>query len=301
MPEYLHTVPNCMKLAQASVASISLAYSMDKGSNASDITTASGLINASFLDYSGEQTAPDALQGQIHALGEITPTWYSCPYTTDEDITQAGQNCQYFFNNDGQEYAYRFLEYSPADLTSAYPYRTNRIVKASPGRCHQYRVDNVTAINSPDGFQATWLYPFYNDTYNSHLQIPRPLAAFGATTFVWNGTEMPQNETNSAQICGPRCVVLYAMRAGDPATNRPISIFQCPITIDKVSEATTANHSISDENARLMVASIALSGRATSPTGKSLDWQQYQLYVAGYVASCIPLALKRPDLFYTYK
>ena len=283
MPEHLRTAPDCMKLAQASVASISLAYSMDKGSNASETTTTNGLVNASFLDYSDMRIGPDALQGQIHALGEITPSWYQCPYTSDGDITRAEQSCKYFANNNGQEYAYRFLEYSPADFTFAYPYRTKRIIKASPGRCYKYKVGDITTVNSPDGAQATWSYPFYNDTYKGNLQIPRPLAALGATTFVWNGTETPQNETDPTQICGPRCVVLYAMQAADLTTSRPVSIFQCPITVDKVTEATQANHSISDENARLMAASIALSGRATNPTGKRLDWQQYQLYVAGYV------------------
>ncbi|KAL6716142.1 hypothetical protein ACLMJK_005708 [Lecanora helva] len=271
-------------LAQVSVATISLAYSMDLGSNASQITTTSGPVNASYLDYRHYNLSSDALQGLIHAYGEITPSWNVCGYTKDEDIMKADQSCNYFANsnNDSQEYAYSFFEYSPADSTSAYPYRTNRIVKASLGRCYQYENLDITTVDSPDGKDATWSYSFHNDTYKGNIEIPRPLAAYGATTFVWNGTDVPQNETDPAQVCGPRCVMLYAFQAAIPGTNRGNSIFQCPVTVDTVSEAKQVEHNISDENARLMAASIALSGRATSPTGKGLDWQQYQLYVSGF-------------------
>ena len=291
-----------MKLAQASVATISLCYSMDMGSNASSIITSSGLVNASSLDYSNDNLSSDALQGQTHALGEITPTWNQCMYTKDEDITKADQICDFFANNNSnsQEYAYSFLEYNPADITYAYPYRTKRIIKASPGRCYQYKNPDITTVDSPDGYEATWSYSFHNDTYKGNIQIPRPLAAFAATTYMWNGTEIPQNETDPAQVCGPRCVMLYAMQAAIPNTDRGNSIFQCPITVDQVSGATQAEHKISDENARLMAASIALSGRATNPTGKKLDWQQYQLYVSGYVTVYFTLALKRPNIRTTY-
>ena len=135
---------------------------MDKGSNASGITTTGGLVNATLLNYYNHSLLPEALQGNIHTLGELTPTWNICPYTLDESITGADQDCNFFANDNGLEYAYRFLEYNPNDTASAYPYRTKRIIKASTGLCYQFKDPDITSVDSPDGKQATWSYSFFN-------------------------------------------------------------------------------------------------------------------------------------------
>lgn len=69
---------------------------------------------------------------------------------------------------------------------------------------------------------------------------------------------------------------------------RDAEIFQCPITIGTVLNATGDNQNISDEIARLAAASIALSGRQNADKNKS--WIQYQLYTLGQAV--IAYALK---------
>ena len=262
---------------------------MDKGTNSSGIFTSPGMINASALDCYYENpfsnncpSAQETPQALAHAYGEITTALSFCSYTNDDDIKDAAQDCGYFSKTDGQEFAYRYKEYNLNDSAGTYPYRTNRIIKASSGTCYQYSVDTdqVYTIDGTDGKQEVLVYPFFNATYRDILPIPRPNAAFDATSYVWNGTQAPQNAT--IQSCGPRCMWLYAFQSLGAITGRPNQIFQCPITISDVLETTQAAHQLSNENARLAAASIALSGRYTGPQDDKV-WQQYQFYPWGYV------------------
>ena len=262
---------------------MSLTYSMDKGFNSSGIVTGPGTVQAARLNFSDGEMPLDSLQSFIHAMGETTLGWSNCSYNTDDDIKKASQDCVYFTRTSGSEFAFRFAEYNLNDLSSAYPYRTDRIVKASPGNCYEYGVskDKISEADSPDGKKEVFVYPFYNETYNGILPVPKPNSAFDATTYVWNGTEVPQNAT--VQLCGPRCVWLYAFQSIGDITDRPDMVYQCPITISEVSGTTQEAHILSDENARLLAASIALSGRYTNPNGPRKVWRQYQLYMWEYV------------------
>lgn len=270
------------------MAMISLTYSMDRGTDSSGILTSSGKINASSLECYRDSilnlncpTAPETPQSLAHAYGEITTALVYCSYTTDDDIKAAPQDCAYFGKDDGEEFAYRYMEYSLSDPARAYPYLTNRIIRASPGDCYQYSVGNYDEVDSTDGIQGTRIYQFYNATYNGSLPIPRPSEEFDSTTFIWNGTATPIDET--VQSCGPRCVWLYAYQGLGIMSKRPSLIFQCPITVGEVSNTNQSAHRLSDENARLAGASIALSGRYTNPDGldKPSVWEQYQLYSWG--------------------
>ena len=260
---------------------------MDKGTNSSGVFTSPGMVSTCSLDCYHESpfsnncsSAPETPQALAHAYGEITTARRLCPYTIDDDIKDAPQDCGYFANNDGQEFALRYLEYNLNDSVGTYPYRTNRIIKASSGPCYQYSVDidQVYSIDGTDGIQEIFVYPFFNATYSNILPIPKPNAAFDATSYVWNGTLAPQNAIE--QSCGPRCVWLYAFQSIGILTGRPDQIFQCPITVSDVTETTQSVHQLSDENARIAAASIALSGRYTGPPDNKV-WQQYQLYPWG--------------------
>ena len=273
------------QLAQASVAMIGLTYSMDQGTDSSGTILNSGTSRIAKLDCytNGDScpSAPETPQGIAHAYGQVTQSYQKCAYSTEEDIKKANQSCSYFERNDGQEYAYRFREYNPEDTSRTYPYLTTRIIKASPGSCYQFNIDadTVHPINGSDGTLGVFVYPFHNETYNGSLPIPRGDAAFDATSYVWNGTSPPKNDTEN--VCGPRCVWLYAFQSIGIITKRPDLMFKCPITVGVVSDVLLPTQNVTDETARLAAASIALSGRYTNPDGPTQVWQQYQLFLWG--------------------
>ena len=239
----------------------------------------------------GPKSPPEIVQNLVHSYGEITRGFQRCPYRTDGDIFAHPQNCTYFYNSDTQEFAFRYSEFNPSDHARTYPYLTNRTIKASASDCWQYNVkDNTYAIDANDGKQETWVFNFNNETYDGSLPIPKPNTAYDSTTYVYNGSSVPQNAT--VQSCGPRCISLYAFRSYGSVTKRPSVLFQCSVNIGEVSNVTNDKQQIADFNARLAAASIALTGRYTNPNGsKYQQWEQYQLYPFGYVEFSFPSIL----------
>ena len=266
-------------LAQGTIAMLSLNYSMDSGTNTSGIYTQPGTVNAARLDcYVGSTNSgcPSALGPPMitaHSYGELIAGDVPCPYQDDSDILKADQSCFYFNNNNGRELAYRYVEYNPTDNSSAYPYLTNRTIKASVGDCYQYDVDFPVSplLSSQDGIQDIQALSFSNGSFTGNLPIPKMDGAYNSTTYVYNGTDIPQarNEVE----CGDRCLTMYAYRLNNNGTAH---IFSCPITIGEVENARQDWHNVSNGNARLAIASIALTGRDVGSA-----WQQYQLYTWG--------------------
>lgn len=277
-------------LAQASIAVLGLTYSMDRGTDSTDIITSTGMVKVPLLDcyYDNGLCAtrpaapPEIVQNLAHSYGEITRGQLRCPYTTESDIRVAPQNCTYFYNTANPEFAFRYSEYNPKDHAHAYPYFTDRIIKTSASDCYQYEMDSssIYAVDSSDGLKETWILPFHNETYNGSLPVPRPSSAFDSTTYVYNGTLVPQNATLPS--CGPRCISLYAFRSKGTVTKRPDVMFRCSITVGEVSNVNNDAQQLPDINARLAAASIALTGRYANPNGSKVkQWQQYQLFPWG--------------------
>ncbi|KAL9605846.1 MAG: hypothetical protein Q9179_000956 [Wetmoreana sp. 5 TL-2023] len=275
-------------LAQASIAMIGLTYSMDNGVGSRGITTSKGNVSVPRVDcYYNNGTCstdptqpPEIAQNEAHSYGEITRGLIPCRYATDDDIFNGRQDCQYFVNENGQEFAHRFLEYNPKDLTRSYPYLTKRLIKASSGKCYSYTTETFYEIASSDGPQSFRVWPYSNKTDNGTLAIPRPDTAFDSTTYVYTGVNAPQNA--SAIACGPRCIRIYAIRFNGPVTNRPSKVFMCPITVSNVTNVGDPAHVVPDDTARIAAASIALTGRYTHPNGSKVEhWEQYQLYPFG--------------------
>ena len=269
---------------------LGLTYSIDGGLDSSSIITSNGTVHVSLLDHyydygpysTGPGAPPEIAQNQAHAYGEITRGEKSCPYKNDHDIESAAQNCTYFYDTSNDEFAFRYSEYNPQDRARSYPYLTNRIVRASAGECYQYNVDSsrTYAVDGPDGNQEVWVFIYYNETYNGTIQIPKPSAAYDSTTYIYDGTHVPQNAT--AQACGPRCLWIYAFQNWGPIMKRPNRLFKCGVTIGNVSNVDSEVQALPNDNARLAAASIALSGRYTNPNGSvDKEWQQYQLYPYG--------------------
>ncbi|KAG8525956.1 uncharacterized protein KY384_000718 [Bacidia gigantensis] len=277
--------------AQAGVAVISLTYSMDSGTNTTGTYTVDGKVQTPKLDcYSNGTTCPDSAEtsmNRAHSYGVLSrdfdPRNQECTYANDGDILDGDQLCQYFEKRDNTEFAYRFSDYNPADNTTAYPYLTKRIIRASQGICYLYDRDggNIPVIDSPDGGDSVWLYNFHNDTYHNHILVPKSYSAYDSTTFIYNGTETPQDETE--QACGDRCLWMYAVRSLGPLSgNRPEQIFACPITMTEVSNPKDEAHNVTNEVARQAIASIALNGRYSTPVDPDKkDWHSYQIYPWG--------------------
>lgn len=281
---------------------------MDGGTDSTNIVTSRGNVSVPQLDCYYDNGAcatrpeapPEVVQNLAHSYGEITRGQLRCPYDTDNDIHAAPQNCTYFSNTASSEFGLRFAEYNPKDRAHSYPYFTDRVIKASASDCHQYQVrDKVDLIDSTDGQKETWVFHFFNETYNGSLPVPRPSAAFDSTTYVYNGISVPQNAT--VQSCGPRCISLWAFRSGGIITKRPSTMFQCSVNVGQVSNVTNDAHRIPDTSARLAAASIALTGRYTNPNNSATrEWRQYQLFPFGYVycsTSFILQATTSPFIF----
>lgn len=276
-------------LAQASVAIIGLNYSMDGGTDSTGITMSRGNVSFPKLDCfyaNGTCTTdpdqpPEVAQNEAHSYGEANFRERSCQYQTDDDIFDAPQNCTYFARMDNQEFAYRYVEYNPTDRGRAFPYLTKRLIKTRTGQCSQYKTKQSYLEASPDGPQSIRVFPYSNGT-DQTIRIAVTDLSFDATTYAFTGTEAPQNASASSVVCGPRCIVLYALRQGGPVTNRPEEVFTCPISVSTVSNSMRSFQDVPDDTARLAAASIALTGRYTNPNGSDeKHWQQYQWYPFG--------------------
>ncbi|KAL8998264.1 MAG: hypothetical protein Q9169_002668 [Polycauliona sp. 2 TL-2023] len=278
------------KLAQASVAMIGLTYSMDNGVDSTTITTSSGIISVPKVDCYYNQDVcttnpdrpPEIARNEAHAYGELTQGLKSCPYVTDNDIYRSSQDCQYFYSNVSQEYAYRFAEYNPQDRRRVYPYQTKRLTKASLGPCYQTTLDGdeIDFVDSRDGPHSIVVHQFSNGTENDTVAIARSDTAFDSMTYAYIGDQAPQNA--SAVACGPRCIWVYAIRSRGVVRTHGTDIFKCAITVSTVTNADDPGHTVPDSTARMAAASIALSGRYTNPIGDPVKhWQQFQLYPYG--------------------
>ena len=217
-----------------------------------------------------------------NTLGQAVQGQISCPYQDDADIKNAPQNCTYFYGSDTKqgEFAYRFNEYNPSDSAQAYPYLTNRNIRASAGQCYQYDVDwaNSPTTSDQDGTNDIQLFKFGNSSYTAYLPIPKIEGAFHSTTYVYNGTSAPQNAT--LMTCGPRCMTMYALRLGANTTDPTTAMFECPLTISNVNSATADYQEVPDYMALIAASSIALSGRLVDKSNRK-SWAQYQLYTFG--------------------
>ena len=273
-------------LAQATIAILSLNYSMDLGTGSADTYTVPGTISAPRLDcFITDNHCDITLVAPLttaHSYGEVTYGESCCPYNTTADIFSANQSCPFFCSADNQEFAYRFNEYDPLDKTSAYPHLTNRLIRSNVEKCYEYDVDwsKSPLIDSPDGKQDTQVFSFHNKTYSAQIPIPRSASEYNSTTYVYNGTKIPQ--LTQLVGCGPRCLTIYALRLSHPANGKlPANIYGCNISITDVTNTTAPWQEYSDDMARLAIASVALTGRSFNPAGPGTSWQQYQLYPWG--------------------
>ena len=264
---------------------------MESGIDYHGVYTQPGTVNASDLScyYDNNMCLgePEVPQIVAHTYGEIAQSDQCCEYKELSDILSLDEKCAYYCNRTpGQEeFAYRFREFNPEDHSKIYPLFTNRVVTASADKCYQYDVDlsSLTKVLDGNGDLAAFNWTYSNGTMSDKITIPTEYSAWDSTTYIYQGPDIPQNETESA--CGPRCIWMWAFRANSTLPsdrNQPLAVFRCSITISQVTNTTLESQTISDEMAKLAAASIGLQGRYVNKlNGAGKTWTQYQLYPYG--------------------
>ena len=174
-----------------------------------------------------------------------------------------------------QQYAFRFFEYNPKDSAGIYPTFTNRLITASSGPCRHYT--NVS--DTVEGGFRTYTIKPDNDTATTTLTIATQSEALSGTTFVYDGEAIPPNAVNPERTaCGERCIWVWAHLSPPLAAPGPNSFFQCPVTVDEVTNATRDEHKVTRSMARYAAAAIALDGRPRKANG---PWQQSRYFSFG--------------------
>ena len=272
--------------AQIIVAVLPLYASLRSGYNSSSTTISPGYVTVSKLDcfYRSNMEACGVDRypldaARAHTYGKRrTSRDQDCSYQSTDDISKGPQACIYFARKDQREFAVRYADSNPTDLTNAYPYYgAQRIITTAATNCNgSFHVAGPSEGDSADGIRSEYVWQFENSTGIYPLSIPRSLLAARSTTYIWNDTNLPPRAT--LQACGPRCVVLYALRDMFRGSAHEISIFQCHVTISLMSNTKDLAHELSDDMARTAGASIALSGRWRRDASA---WRNFQLYQDG--------------------
>lgn len=223
--------------------------------------------------------------------GEIAAGRPCHNYNNISEVLSSDANPPYWCKEieNQQEYTFRFLEFNPKDQVRVYPSITNRTITASSGQCYQYNI--IPRSDQPaldlNGNKAAVTWAYSNGTVNGSVTIPTEMSAFDATTYIYNGTQIPHNETESS--CGPRCMWMWAFKAFSTKLHdqgQPMALYKCPITVSNVSDhgkTIDDKHKVSDGMAKLAASAIGLQGRYANPP--QLDhktvWRQYQMYPWG--------------------
>ena len=239
---------------------VSLTFSVDDGRDYNDTYIRPGTANASNLtcysDYfnHGSCGGDVASQALAHAYGDLARSSECGPYTNIPEVLKYKNNYGYYCKRarHQQEFAYRFNEYNPLDIQKVYPRLTDRTITASSGDCLKYSmIGDPTTVDNGD-----LLYKYTNHTYNGSIRIPGESGAIDGTTWVYRDTKIPQEADEYA--CGPRCIKMWAHRANGHGEHS--TFYECPITVNHVSNSLHNEQDVSDGIARLAAASIALQG-----------------------------------------
>lgn len=226
-----------------------------------------------------------------HAYGETTQGPDSthssdCGYFTDvTDIINSKQNFRYYCrrNTTVQEFGYRFNEYNPNDTAKVYPHFTDRVITASSGECNEYSVvgpDNPKTTTVGDN--TTWNYisamnfTYSNGSTNGSIAIPTSALGNEGTTYIYRGFHPPAEAPVFRY--GDRGIWMWAYR--NRGRHEPQKFYECPITVNPVTNVNNSMHNITDDLARQAAASIALQGQYKGPA-KNPNLENWQWYASG--------------------
>ena len=275
------SIDRTVKAAQALTACITLGYSIQDGVDYNGAYTAPGVANMKDLSCFMPPYYPDASCGADGDVAASQAIAKSCGDTDQDlhcrdfnDISEvlvSGFEEKCFNLRGGSQFAFRFSEYNPKDAHDVYPRFTDRTITAS-GSCLSYTQTSVDSL--PNGESR---YTYSNGTFTGSIVIPDYVVAENDTTYIYRDGNPAQSAKEYA--CGPRCIRLWAY--GTIAPNMTAQFYECPITVSNVANATEDVHALSDDVARLMAASIGLTGHTYK---NESDWTQFQLYPYGLVS-----------------
>ena len=274
------------------VAIVGLDYSADSGFDYHGTVLQHGIVNATNLTcFSDNGACPDqpmVEQIQAHLFGQIGSGAQCRTYIDFSEVLTSDANPLYWCRQPPHyplENTLRFTEINDRDPIRIYPYLTNRTITAASGTCFKYDIDEDSGTMTDNllGNLAAMNWKYSNGTVNGSITIPTAFMNTDSTTYIYNGTKIPQDEVESS--CGPRCMWMLAFKGLStlPADQRQsMALYQCPITVGPVKNATIDSQMISDGMAKLAASAIALEGRyaQVEENGPQI-WRQYQMYPWG--------------------
>ena len=281
------------------IASISLTYSVDDGTDSQGTFLRDGIVNASYLSCykrAGLDCESVVATGHAlaHAYGEYGSSFPCGEYTELAEVLNSTLDYAYYCRQtpQKQEFAYRFNEYNPTDMFASYPRFTNRIITAWSGDCLSYNVTGAVKVPDISGDGQGKNMSYGNGTFNGSITIPDSALGLSSTTYIYRDTNPPE-ENGPATACGDRCIMMWASKNPSAAPNASTTLYQCPIHVSPVSNAIQDAHHVPDSVARIAAASIALQGRWSSNNGDP-DYTQYQFYAYGWVF--FPVSYRHPHI-----
>lgn len=280
------------QIAQMAAAVISITYTVDDGQDFTGTYLRNGNVavkNLTCYLHSGFDDCPfQVIQDQLaHSYGEVTQgpdatSRFDCGYfSTMDDVIHSKYNYPYYCrrNTTVQEFAYLYKEYNPDDRQKIYPRFTERVIKASSGSCNEYSEIGSRQATVGDDFPNTISalnFTYTNGQRNGTIVIPTSALGHEGTTYIYLGPRPPAEATTYGS--GPRGIVMWVYR--NPGINQEPRFFECPVTVEVVTNVRNPAHNISDSTAREAAASIALQGQFRN-SGKERDFTQWQWYASG--------------------
>ena len=205
----------------------------------------------------------DAQSKYAQSLGNTGSNYLTSVSTLDNDLF--GGTEQYYQNEAGTLYWYRFIDNNPEDLSSTVI--SDRTITTN-ATCKQYKVTYGGNAGFDDRYDG---YVGYKDDAGNdqYLYVPIAVSATGGTTW------MAQNVTT----CGKRCATLWGLQSADNTTHVPKpQLWQCNNTISHVNGWQTygsaLDYDLPDAQARIFGGALGWTGVNTSDSNNL----QYQLY-----------------------
>jgi len=213
-----YIVAHHLKLAQVSIALISLTYSLVDGRDYTATYLIAGNVSTANLAcyWGGDgghacRHEPEYYQAAAHGYGELAKSSDCGPYDELSDILNSKHNCPYYCRRTAgrEEFSYRFLDYNPDDAQGSYPLLTNRTITASSGPCFECEnVSLIPVLDATGGQASSWKYTYSNSSFSSSIVLPKLAGDFNGTTYVYRDINVPSQA--STYSCGPRCIIMWA-------------------------------------------------------------------------------------------
>ena len=212
-------------------------------------------------DSIGDFDAQSKYAQSLGSTGSSYPTYVS---TLDNDLF--GGTEEYYQNEGGTLFWYRFIDHNPEDWDSNVI--SDRTITTN-ATCKKYKVTLGGYAGFDDSPSDGWVSYIDDSGDTQSLSVPDAVTATDATTW------MAQNVTT----CGPRCATLWALQsAGNDSYVPHPQLWQCNNTVSHVNEWQTygsaIDYDLPDAQARIFGGALGWTGINT--TGS--NHLQYQVY-----------------------